>query len=413
MSNMNENAKLTAVDLFCGCGGISAGLRSAGFDVLAGFDVEPKYMTTFAENFGKERARQVDLAASDPAATMDSLDLEPGELTLLAGGPPCQGFSKNVPRSRRESESDNNCLLRSFLDHCETMLPRIVLMENVAEMRNGFGRAYTDEAVSRLTSAGYTVSHMVLNAADYGVPQRRRRAFFLANRMGFTFREPDLTHVKPNAQPDLLGLSDHVTVWEAIGDLPSLHHGEGCEDSNYATPPSTSFQRWARQDSNRMSGHVARPLQPRQFARLNSIAPGQGHKDLPDHLRTKGGYSGAYGRLTKDMIAPTITRWVFHPGSGRWGHPVDIRTLSIREIARIQGFPDSYAFVGSFVERAGQLGNAVPPLLIEKVVLSMLDQILDNSSSNFSMDIRWDLSGKGNRIRSDWIEESQYLSPTK
>lgn len=393
MSNMKTH-KMTAVDLFCGCGGISSGLRSAGFEVLAGFDLEKKYITTFAENFGADRAHQVDLAATKPIDTMSDLCLEPGELTLLAGGPPCQGFSKNVPKSRRDAESDNNRLLRGFLDHCEAMMPHMILMENVAEMRNGFGRSYTDEAVDRLEAAGYGVSHMVLNAADYGVPQRRRRAFFLAERNGFVFREPTPTHKKPDNQLSLIDNRTHISVWDAISDLPSLEHGEGDEDAHYAEPPSTPFQAWARKNSKRMQGHVTRSLRPKQYARLESLAPGQGLKDLPDHLRTKGGYSGAYGRLTKEMIAPTITRWVFHPGSGRWGHPIDIRTLSIREIARIQGFPDTYNFVGSFVERAGQLGNAVPPLLIETVAKSMLDQISDNTSNKSSIGILSDASGK-------------------
>lgn len=410
---MKKEKSLTAVDLFCGCGGIASGLRSAGFYVLSGFDLEPKYMATFAANFGGARARQVDLAASNPDATMNSLGLNPGELMLLAGGPPCQGFSKNVPKSLRDAESDNNRLLRGFLDHCEAMKPHMILMENVAEMRNGFGRAYTDETIHRLEAAGYGVSHMVLNAADYGVPQRRRRAFFLAGKDGFIFSEPAPTHSKPDEQFDSLGKLDHVNVWDAISDLPSLKHGEGSESTHYVAPATTPFQIWARQNSEHMQGHVARSLRPRQFARLNSLEPGQGLKDLPDDLKTKGGYSGAYGRLTKEMIAPTITRWVFHPGSGRWGHPIDIRTLSIREIARIQGFPDTYTFVGSFVERAGQLGNAVPPLLIEKIARSMLNQILANASSKLSIDIRSDSDGKANSRFCTSIEESQCFSPTK
>lgn len=105
-----------------------------------------------------------------------------------------------------------------------------------------------------------------------------------------------------------------------------------------------------------------------------SLKPGQGHKDLPKHLQVKSAYSGAYGRLTKNLIAPTITRWVFHPGSGRWGHPVDNRTLSIREIARIQSFPDSFEFIGTYTLQAGQLGNAVPPLLIQKLAEQLLAQ---------------------------------------
>ena len=116
-------------------------------------------------------------------------------------------------------------------------------------------------------------------------------------------------------------------------------------------------------------------MQPTQYARLEALQPGEGNKQLPAHLKVKSGYSGAYGRLTKDMIAPTITRWVFHPGSGRWGHPVDTRVLSIREVARIQGFPDRYEFVGSYLEQAGQLGNAVPPLLAHAIVADIDNQI--------------------------------------
>ena len=121
-----------------------------------------------------------------------------------------------------------------------------------------------------------------------------------------------------------------------------------------------------------VENHQARLLQPKQLARLSSLLPGQGNADLPARLRVKGGYSGAYGRLTKEMVCPTITRWVFHPGSGRWGHPVDIRTLTIREISRIQSFPDSYRFVGSYNDMAGQLGKAVPPLLIRTIAETML-----------------------------------------
>lgn len=130
-----------------------------------------------------------------------------------------------------------------------------------------------------------------------------------------------------------------------------------------------------RANKQEVKNHIARKLTDKQYERLASISPGQGHKDLPVHLQTKGGYSGAYGRLTKDMIASTITRWVFHPGSGRWGHPEDIRTITIREVARIQSFPDDFDFVGSYNDQAGQLGNAVPPLLAQAIVQNMKNQL--------------------------------------
>jgi len=364
----------TAVDLFCGCGGISVGLRLAGFEVLAGVDMESSYLSTFRHNFGDAKALNIDLAQLDPQDFMRSLSLRRGELDLLAGGPPCQGFSKNVPRKARFSEDPRNMLVQRFLDYCQELLPRTILMENVAEMKNGFEQAYTEEVLNRLKQVGYSVEYAVLNAADYGVPQRRRRAFFVANRVGIKFRFPDETHSKPSGIKGLFSLPEHISVWDAIGDLPHLEHGQGAEVCDYKCAPFSDFQRAMRADRESVANHLARKLQPTQYERLNSLKPGQGLKDLPAHLKTKGGYSGAYGRLTKEMIAPTITRWVFHPGSGRWGHPEDIRTLTMREVARVQSFPDSYEFVGTFNEQAGQLGNAVPPLLVKQVAQCIADQ---------------------------------------
>jgi len=376
---MIDTSKPSAIDLFCGCGGISVGLERAGFRVLAGIDIEKKYIASFQHNFPNAKAMTTDITTVLPEDFMHMVGVEAGELDLLVGGPPCQGFSKNVPRRNRYLEDPKNLLVKSFLDYCEVLQPKMVLMENVAEMKNGFEEAYSQEIISRLQEEGYTVTTAVLNSADYGVPQKRRRAFFLANRLGVRFSIPKPTH-KPREKSldkNLAFFDDsrHVTVWEAIGDLPSVEHGKGNDPSPYATPPQTHFQQMMRGSQIQVRNHIARKMAPTQYERLASIGPGQGHKDLPEHLQTKGGYSGAYGRLTKDMIAPTITRWVFHPGSGRWGHPEDIRTLTMREVARIQSFPDDYKFVGSNNDQAGQLGNAVPPLLAQAVVTHMKNQL--------------------------------------
>jgi DNA (cytosine-5)-methyltransferase 1 len=392
---MRDN-QLTAVDLFCGCGGISEGLRLAGFKIIAGIDLEPNYLCSFSHNFPEAKSLLLDLSTVAPAEFMRRIGVLRGEVDMIAGGPPCQGFSKNVPRSRRYLEDPRNRLVKSFLDYCEAMQPRFVLMENVAEMKNGFDQSYSDEIISRLAKAGYTVAQpRVLNAADYGIPQRRRRAFFIASRDGFQLEHPAPTHSKCESGGRDFSLQKHVSVWEAIGDLPSLKHGGGEEIGEYACAPFSDYQRVARNCASVVTNHVARLLRPTQYERLASIKPGQGLKDLPVHLRTRGGYSGAYGRLTKEMVAPTITRWVFHPGSGRWGHPVDIRTLTIREAARIQGFPDSFDFVGSFTQRAGQLGNAAPPLLAQKIAEAILDQVQCGAnhlktSDNASLDERLD-----------------------
>lgn len=370
---------MKAIDLFCGCGGLSVGLQMAGFEVIAGFDVESKYLVTFSHNFGQSRAFEADLSQVNPQIFMERLKLSAGELDLLVGGPPCQGFSKNVPKKNRSCNNANNLLVKTFLEYCEAFQPRMVLMENVAEMKNGFNRFYSKETILCLEEQGYTVTPVVLNAADYGVPQRRRRAFFLANQEGIKFDVPCITHrSQKNSQVvqfELFSFPEHITIWEAIGDLPSLEHGAGEIECQYACKPFTNFQKIARKEQTVVRNHISRSLSPLQYKRLASLKPGQGLKDLPVELQVKEGYSGAYGRLTKDMIAPTITRWVFHPGSGRWGHPVDIRTLTIREVARLQSFPDDFEFVGSYNDQAGQLGNAVPPLLTKKIVQSMVSQL--------------------------------------
>lgn len=390
IGNMSVSKKKTAIDLFCGCGGISAGLKMVGYEILGGLDVEKNFIATFAHNFRGVPAITESIVTLTPENFAVQLGIEPGELDLLVGGPPCQGFSKNVPRKHRYLEDPKNLLVLSFLKYAEFLRPHTILMENVAEMKNGFDGQYSEEVVLRLEAAGYAVTHAVLNAADYGIPQRRRRAFFLANRIGFKYKIPKLTHFARPTTPTLFEQEHHVSVWEAIGDLLPLEHGEKHEWSPYACDPKSDYQRLMRNSSGKVRNHEARKLSPIQFERLASIKPGEGHKDLPLHLQVKGGYSGAYARLTKDMIAPTITRWVFHPGSGRWGHPVDKRVLSIREVARIQGFPDNYEFVGTYTQQAGQLGNAVPPLLAAKVVSDLDIQISDymasSSSNNLSND---------------------------
>ncbi len=364
---------LTAVDLFCGAGGISCGLERAGFKILAGIDNESAYLQSFESNFPNAVSLPHDLSQISAVEVMAAIGIRKGSLDLLAGGPPCQGFSKNVPRKNRYLEDPKNQLVAAFLRFAEACMPRFILMENVAEMQKGFSGAYTDLLLETLQSKhlGYNVTHCVLDAPEFGVPQRRRRAFFLASRDGEPLAFPAPTHSKTKDNSDLFAAEAPVTVWEAFGDLPALKHGTGVSPCAYPTEPQNGFQKWARQGSETIYNHVARKLQPIQFERLSSLEPGQGLRDLPEHLRVKSGYSGAYGRLTKSMIAPTITRWVFHPGSGRFGHPVEPRVITVREAARLQAFPDTFQFAGTYIQQSHQVGNAVPPLLAEKIGLAL------------------------------------------
>ena len=363
--NSVGETRLQAADLFCGCGGLSCGLQNAGFQMVAGADSDAVSLATYRANFPQARALQADLTDRDADDLRRGIGFESGGLDLLAGGPPCQGFSKNVPRRSRYLEDPRNQLTGAFLRYAEAWRPRFLLMENVAEMKRGFEGTYADLLIETLESKnlGYRVSHYGIDASDYGLPQKRRRAFFLASRDNERICLPEPTHGgKGNG---IFAPIPPVSVWDAMSDLPILEHGEGRETCDYATAPQNEFQEWARRGSPEIRNHVARKLQPTQYARFASLAPGQGLKDLPDELRPKSGYSGAYGRLTKEMLAPTITRWVFHPGSGRFGHPVQPRVITIREAARLQGFPDSFHFTGTYIQQSHQVGNAVPPLLAE------------------------------------------------
>jgi len=363
---MNNGDAFRVIDLFCGCGGMSLGARQAGFNIIAGFDTDERALETYRRNFGDNIGFSVDLNKINPQDITKHFNLKPEKLDLLIGGPPCQGFSKNVPRRHRFLEDPRNMLVNKFLEYVECLRPLVLIMENVAEIKNGFEGTYTSEIKERLLKAGYEVDLKVIYAPDFGAPQRRRRAFFFANRLGIPVSFPEPTHVSTK-EFILFGETqpEYVTVADAIGDLPSLEHGQGEDPMEYKNSPSNDFQISARQNSKFLHDHVARRLTDNQYQRLASIKAGQGAKDLPDHLKPKSHYSGAYGRLAWDSIAPTITRWVFHPGSGRFGHPSDIRVITIREAARLQSFSDDFSFCGTYIQKSHQVGNAVPPVVMK------------------------------------------------
>lgn len=250
------------------------------------------------------------------------------------------------------------------------MRPKMILMENVAELAKAYQNRYTDNIIDELERMGYHAEWNKLLASDYGIPQMRRRAFFLASRIDDVCLFPEPTHVPNDDSPSLFNYSlpNYVTVWDAISDLPSLENGEGADIMDYPFESRTEYQTLMREHGDgKLYNNKARLLSDIQYERVRSLLEGQGIKDLPEDIRPKSGYSGAYGRLWRDKPAPTITCSVFHPGSGRFSHPSDNRVITIREAARIQSFDDGFIFTGSYNEQARQVGNAVPPLLANKI----------------------------------------------
>lgn len=376
------------LDLFCGAGGISHGFREAGFAVVGGIDFDRDSVQTFAANHPGSKAICADLSTTSPEALAEIMPVPRGELDCMAGGPPCQGFSRN--RAFRHDDDGafvddpRNHLYWHFFEYVEHFRPKVVLMENVPEILIKMDGAFRDAVFERFHSLGYEAEARVLNAANYGVPQLRRRAIFVAGRDGHRIALPEpSTEVgrragnrTPTSQPSipakrptngtlpLFGVRpDSPTVWDAISDIQGSYADTLHGVTDYATPPQNSYQAELRGNQESVANHFRWQLSERQLQRIRLLSQGQGVEHLPASLKPKGAYGSAYRRLQADALALTITTWMFHPGSGMFTHPFEDRVLTIREAARIQSFQDAFVFTGSYHSQCRQVGNSVAPKL--------------------------------------------------
>lgn len=362
---MNDQ-RYHVLDLFCGCGGMSWGLQKKGFHIAAGIDIWETALSTYAYNHRDAKTLKLDISQADPEEVMKELGIEKESIDVIVGGFPCQGFSKNIPALWRFLEDPQNQLYKSYLKFVDSIRPKIVIIENVAEIYNAFGGIVRKEIIHILEEYGYQVKVQIIDMCRYGIPQKRRRCFFFGSRAGLpTFPQERNTI---------------VSAWDAISDLPKIEQGEGTEGMGYTLPPANTYQQHMRSSSDVLYNHVANIMSPIQTARIASIGPGQGMKDMPEQLQVKSGYSGAYGRLDFSSVAPTITRWVFHIGSGRYAHPREIRGITMREAARLQSFSDDFRFFGSRNDQAGQIGNAVPPYFMEQLADCIIDALQEKGS---------------------------------
>ena len=371
------------IDLFSGAGGLTTGFHLAGFESLCAIELNSKALATYKYNYPAAETINADICKVDPSALRSSLGIRKEELTALIGGPPCQGFSRNIPAEYRYLDDSRNHLYRLFLEFVKEFRPLYVVLENVPEILKAYNGVIRNEITQQLELQGYKVNSGSLNSANYGIPQTRSRAFFLASLdKSLQFPEPthfgdirgdyratkscnQLTFLKPNT-------SSVVTVRDAIGDLPALEAGQEYDQEVYPFPPETIYQTMIRNGSTKLTNHIARALSAIQMSRARILSEGQDARDLPPELAPKKHYSGAYGRLYWSKPARTITRWVFHPGSGRFFHPNQNRTITIREAARLHSYPDSFHFLGTYTDMASQIGESVPPLLGKVIAESIL-----------------------------------------
>jgi len=337
-----SSSKLTCVDAFSGAGGMRLGLQWAGIDVVFAFDLDGKCVATQNANAAcfAPPAEQADIRELLHGSLLRKTGLEPGQLFLLAGGPPCQGFS--IQRIGSDEDERDNLVL-AYLELIGELMPQYFLMENVPGILGARGKSYSSLLLAGVQKIGYSVSLKTLNAADYGVPQRRKRVIVIGARG----QRGSLDDVFPvPSTPE----GSRVTVREAIGMLPP--------------PPDDPRAEPA------IPNHVRDRLSPLNLRRLAAVGPGEGRTNLPPellaacHLRSADeiGHRNVYGRMEWDKVAPTITARFDSFTRGQFGHPEQLRSITLREGALLQSFPIDFEFCGTKVEVARQIGNAVPPL---------------------------------------------------
>jgi DNA (cytosine-5)-methyltransferase 1 len=362
---------LTAIDLFAGAGGLSEGFRMEGFQILAANDFDKDASATYKLNHPEVNFLDGPIQDITGKDFLKKANIKKGELDVLIGGPPCQAFS--VYNHQRGFHDERSGLFREYIRIVEALEPKMIVMENVTGMSSlEKGKAITEIHAS-LEKLGYNVEHKILKAEEYGVPQERRRIIFLGVLENCTIQWPEPTHAKDGDKT----FKRFNTVWDAISDLPVLKIDEGFEEGNYNSVPLSNLQKYLRKKSNNIFNHYAPHLAPINMHRMQFIPQGGSWRDIPQELLPAGmkrakrsDHTKRYGRLMKEGLSSTIlTRC--DPHWGAYIHPTQDRTLTVREAARLQTFPDRIKFSGSRVEQYRQVGNAVPPLLGKAIAESV------------------------------------------
>ncbi|WP_154675485.1 DNA cytosine methyltransferase [Parafrankia elaeagni] len=338
----------TVVDLFAGCGGGSMGFRKAGFAPVAAVEIDDLAAAAYEANLGlRPIVRDIrDVSLDDLRAA----GVVPGELTLLFGCPPCQSFTV-LRRGQDASAYDRrrNDLIYEYLRMVRELRPRHLAFENVPGLVTGRWSSYFEVFRKMLADLEYKAVSHVVDAADYGVPQRRKRVLVVASRVA----EPQLppaTHHAPDALP-MPGQRLHLTVREAIGALRPLASGQRDPDDRF---------------------HVARRHSEIALRRLRAVPEGGGRADLPDDLvlachRDHQGHYDIYGRMWWNQVAPTLTSGCTNVTRGRFAHPEQDRAITLREAMLLQTFPSDAQLAGGVEAMALQVGNAVPSLLARRI----------------------------------------------
>jgi DNA (cytosine-5)-methyltransferase 1 len=364
----------TAISLFSGAGGCSLGFKQASYDIRFAMDIDADAVDSYRRNFTGTPCEVADIREFSADTVLQRAQLEPGELDILLGGPPCQGFSSAGVKAGADPR---NSLLRHYVRLLEGVRPKWFLMENVEGLLTNAGGTYVHDAVAAFLEAGYSVNVEKVYAQGYGVPQRRKRVLIVGNRLGhdFVFPEP-VTRFSGN-----IFRKGEITFSTAVGDLPPAAESSGLPVA-FPNPPQNELQAYLRGEARTVTDHYSPALSKIQRERVRSLRAGQTMKDLPEHLQhqsfrrrafrrvmdgtpveKRGGAPSGLKRLFANEPSLTITS----AATREFVHPTEDRLLTLRECARLQTFPDWFEFAGSAASRIQQIGNAIPPMLARAV----------------------------------------------
>lgn len=376
----------TAIDMFSGAGGASLGIISAGYDLLLAVDVSDACARTHTANLSA-RFLAADIRHVEASQILDNTPLTPGDLDLLFAGPPCQGFSIIGPR---QFTDERNSLFIEIMRVAGQLRPKCIVIENVPGLINLGAGAYLVNIMRSLRHLGYEPACAELLAAQYGVPQMRWRLVIIAWRRdlgipaGYGFPKPSLGDqaiggMLSNTRTSPVALSGFINTADAISDLPVIEAGQ--EVKTYSGKPRSSYQRAMRKYLEfELPNHYAANLSQINLARIALLKPGQDWRDLPFNMLTPGmqrahrkDHTRRYRRMSWDGVPRAVITRFRDPKSGEYIHPEQDRTISIREAARLQSFPDWFCFQGSHTSQYEQVGNAVPPLLASAIASEIHD----------------------------------------